>query len=346
LTERSFIAKREEDWKKIDRFITGGYRQGLFSGLRQGGKDAAVSNALAWFPQAFRQLTGDLNTAKSNGFDPVLIERLNRLTLEGNQILYGSRSFSLKPLSRFLFRTFPQAFRSQWRSFGACFLIFFGLAVFTALACVRFPGFVYELMSPWEAAQLESMYNPESPYYLEPRKVSTDADMFGFYIYNNISIAFRTFAGGIFAGVGSLFMLAVNGIFMGAAAGHIINQGFYRTFFSFVIGHSPFELTAIILSAQAGLHLGYRLFITRGLSRGASLREAGKTALPLMSGSALMLVVAAVIEAFWSSRHEIPSGVRFTAGAAAILLVSGYFIFAGRKKEEDLTRRYKVTEGR
>jgi len=369
MTERSFIAKREEDWKKIDRFITGGYRQGIFSRARQGGKvystepqsgdgsplDAAVSNALGgvlptaklqaekpqdavfqpagWFPQAFRQLTGDLNTAKSNGFDPVLIERLNRLTLEGNQILYGSRAFSLKPIIHFLFGTFPQAFRSQWRSFGACFLIFFGLAIFTALACVRFPGFVYELMSPWEAAHLESMYNPESPYYLEPRKVSTDADMFGFYIYNNISIAFRTFAGGIFAGVGSLFFLAFNGIFIGAAAGHIINQGFYRTFFSFVIGHSAFELTAIILSAQAGLHLGYRLFITRGLSRGASLREAGKTALPLMSGSALMLVVAAVIEAFWSSRHEIPQVIRFIAGAAAILLVSGYFLFAGRSKE-------------
>jgi len=339
VTERSFIAKRDEDWKKIDRFIIGGYRQGILSRKN-------VREHAGWFPQAFRQLTGDLNTAKSNGFDPALIERLNRLTLEGNQILYGARSFSLKSLSRFLFRTFPQAFRSQWKSFGVCFLIFFGLAIFTAIACVRFPGFVYELMSPHDAAQLESMYNPESPYYLEPREVSTDADMFGYYIFNNISIAFGTFAGGIFAGVGSLFFLAVNGIFMGVATGHIINRGFYQTFFSFIIGHSAFELTAIILAAQAGFHLGYRLFITRGLSRGASLREAGASALPLMSGSALMLVVAAVVEAFWSSRHEIPASVRYAAGAAAILLVSGYFIFAGRNTGEDITPRRKGAEGR
>lgn len=328
MTERSFIAKREEDWKKIDRFINEGLKRGFSSRVRQNSREQA-----AWFPQAFRQLTGDLNTARSNSFDPALIDRLNRLTLEGNQILYGARGFSLKDFSSFLFKIFPRAFRSQWKSFGACFLIFFGLAIFTALACVRFPGFVYELMSPWEASMLESMYNPESPYYLQPREVKTDADMFGYYIYNNISIAFIVFAGGLFAGAGSLFLLAANGIFIGVAAGHIINMGFYHTFFSFIIGHSAFELSAIVIAAQAGFHLGYRLFLTRGLNRGAALREAGKTTMPLISGAALLLVIAASIEAFWSSRHEISQNIHYAAGGAAILLVSCYFIFAGRKGE-------------
>jgi uncharacterized membrane protein SpoIIM required for sporulation len=154
--------------------------------------------------------------------------------------------------------------------------------------------------------------------------------MFGFYIYNNISIAFMTFAGGLFLGVGSLFILAANGIFLGAAAGHIINVGYYQTFFSFVIGHSAFELTAIVISAQAGLYLGYRLFVPQGLSRGAALRKAGKTVLPLISGSAIMLVIAAIVEAFWSSRHEIPQFVRLVIGMILIVLVSYYFIFAGR----------------
>ena len=328
MTQRSFIAKREEDWKELEQLVTGGgIRRGFFAKRK-------MRERAAWFPQAFRQLTGDLNTARSNGFDPALIERLNRLTLEGNQILYGSKPFSIRLFSEFIFRTFPRSVRTQWKSFGACCLIFFGLAVFSALACIRFPGFVYELMSPWEASMLEDMYNPESPHYLTPREVSTDADMFGYYIYNNISIAFMTFAGGLLAGVGSLFFLAFNGIFIGVVAGHIINCGYNGTFFSFVIGHSAFELTAIVLSAAAGFQLGYRLFITQGLSRGAALRDAGRTALPLISGSALMLVIAAVIEAFWSSRHEIGETVRLTAGGAAILLVILYFVFAGRSENK------------
>ena len=326
MTQRNFIFKREQDWKELERLLTETGKKGSSARSR-------IRERAAWFPRAFRQLTGDLNTARSNGYDPVLIERLNRLTLEGNQILYGSKPFSLKAFSTFLFQTFPRSVRAQWKSFCACFFIFFGLAVFTALLCVRFPGFIYELMSPWETMSLEDMYNPESPYYLKPREVSTDADMFGFYIYNNISLAFITFAGGLIAGIGSLFILAFNGIFIGAVAGHIINCGFYSTFFPFVIGHSAFELTAIILSAQAGFSLGYRLFITRGLSRGASLREAGKTAIPIISGSALMLVIAAVIEAFWSSRHELGTTIRIIAGSFMIFLVFFYFVFIGRKHE-------------
>jgi len=322
MTQRSFINRREKDWKELEHLITASGWKKIFA-RRDMQKNAA------WFPQALRQVHGDLNTARSNGFDPALIERLNHLTLEGNQILYGPRSFSFKSFSQFLFESFPGSVRIHWKSFAACSLIFFGLALFTALVCIRFPDFVYELMPPWQAANLEDMYNPDNPYYLRPREVSTDADMFGFYIYNNISIAFMTFAGGLLAGIGSLFFLAFNGIFIGAAAGHIINSGYQNTFFSFVIGHSPFELTAIIISAQAGFYLGYRLLFTKGKSRGASLREAGKTVLPLICGSSFMLVIAAVIEAFWSSRHEIPQNIRIGVGSALILLVLIYFVFAG-----------------
>lgn len=317
MTQQAFVKRRESDWKELEKIISGGKGE--------------LRAKAAWFPQALRKLNGDLNTARSLDFDPSLIERLNWLTLEGNQLLYGGEPFSLKHLYTFIFRTFPAAVRSERRSFGACFLLFFGLALFSAFVCVRFPSFTYELLSPWEASSLESMYDPESEHYLKPREISQDADMFGYYIYNNIGIAFGTFAGGLFAGIGSILCLAGNGIFFGVAAAHIINKGFQKTFFSFIIGHSGFELTAILFAAQAGLHLGFRFFVTRGLSRGESLREAGKTSLPLIAGSAIMLVIAAFIEAFWSSRHEIPAGIRFGVGAFFIVLLLCYFLFAGRR---------------
>ena len=331
MTQRSFIAKREKDWKELENFIMKNVRYQEGRPLLSGRARLQTRKRAAWFPKAFRQLTGDLNTARSNGYDPVLIERLNKLTLEGNHILYSSKPFSVKFFSHFLFGTFPCSVRAQWKSFFSFSVIFFGLAIFTAFLCIRFPGFIHELMSPWQSASIEEMYNPENPYYLKPREVSTDADMFGYYIFNNISIAFMVFAGGLFAGVGSLLILAFNGIMIGAVAGHIISCGYANTFLSFIIGHSAFELTAIVLSAEAGFLLGIRLFITRGLSRGASLREAGKTALPIISGSTLMLVVAAVIEAFWSSRHEIGEPVRLAVGCFLILLVIVYFTFAGRR---------------
>jgi uncharacterized membrane protein SpoIIM required for sporulation len=176
------------------------------------------------------------------------------------------------------------------------------------------------------------MYNPESRHFLKPRDLSSDADMFGYYIYNNISAAFKTFAGGIIAGVGSLFILLFNAVFFGAAAAHIVNKKFNETFFAFVIGHSSFELSALVLSGFAGLYLGYRFFVTRGLTRAASLKRAGKSAVPIIGGSALLLVVAAALEAFWSSRHTIPASLRYGVGTANWILLFAYFIFSGRKQ--------------
>jgi uncharacterized membrane protein SpoIIM required for sporulation len=318
MTQQLFINRRGKFWDEFEAVVRGGKNN--------------LRKKASWFPQDYRELTQDLNTAKAHGFDPFIIERLNSLVLEGSQILYASRSVSLKTAADFVLRIFPQAVRSRWRSLAAALLLFYGLAFFFGFLCVRNPAMVFMLLGEDTVQNLEDMYDQGSFHYLEPRDVSSDADMFGFYIYNNISVAFRTFAGGILGGIGSIVFLCFNGAFLGAAAAHIINAGFGETFFPFIIGHGSFELTAICLSAQAGLLLGYRFFITGGLSRSASVKLAGKTALSIIAGAVCMLVVAACIEAFWSSRFTTPLPLRYGAGAAGWALLGFYFIFAGRKK--------------
>jgi len=320
MTQQAFVKRREKFWNEFEQAL-------------QGGRKNLKANA-PWFPQGYRELTQDLNTARAHGFDPSIIERLNALVLDGNQILYSRRSWSAKALADFVLRVFPRAVRSRWRPLGVSLLLFYGLGIFFAFLCVRYPHMVFQLIGERMVLDLEYMYYPGSEHFLKPRAVSSDADMFGYYIFHNISIAFRTFAGGILAGIGSIVILCINAMFLGAATAHIINIGFGETFFPFVIAHASFELTAIVLSAQAGLLLGYSLFITRGLSRGASLKNAGKIALPIIAGAAGMLVIAAAIEAFWSSRHELPLALRYGAGAAGWVFVIFYFVFAGRERKK------------
>jgi uncharacterized membrane protein SpoIIM required for sporulation len=317
MTERSFIQRRESVWNEFSKLIWG--------------KKTELKKDASSFVLKYREITQDLNTAKAYGFDPVIIDRLNTLVNEGNQILYARRSWSLKALAHFITRTFPEKVRFQWRGILAASLLFYGFAAFFGFLCVRFPDISEELLSSDQIYQIEEMYNPESSTFLKPRDVSNDADMFGFYIYNNISIAFRTFAGGIIAGIGSLLILCFNAGFLGIVQGHLINVVYVKTLYSFILAHSAFELTAIIFSAYAGLLLGYRFFVTGGLTRGASIKNAGKEALPIIAGSAIMLVIAAVIEAFWSSKDQFPFMLRIIAGAFMWLIMLSYFLFAGRK---------------
>ena len=97
------------------------------------------------------------------------------------------------------------------------------------------------------------------------------------------------FAGGLFAGLGTLFFLAYNGAFAGALAGYLAERGMSATFFSFVATHSAFELTAIVLSGAAGLRIGHSLLAPGRLRRRPSLVRAAEDTAVLLYGVVALL---------------------------------------------------------
>src|SRR5690606_3247994 len=102
------------------------------------------------------------------------------------------------------------------------------------------------------------------------------------------------------------------------------------TFFTFVIGHGSFELTAIVIAGAAGLKLGYNLLNPGNRSRLDALKQAGKVAIRLIYGVIIMLVIAAFIEAFWSSNNILLPWQKYLAGTALWLVVIAYLTLSGR----------------
>jgi uncharacterized membrane protein SpoIIM required for sporulation len=173
------------------------------------------------------------------------------------------------------------------------------------------------------------MYGPETEALGRARDAGSDMRMFGHYISNNIGIGFQTYAGGLFAGVGVVFALIYNGLFMGVVEAHVVNLGHAERFYSFVAGHSSFELTAIMLCGAAGLQLGWAILSPGNFSRGAALRNAARDSVGIVCGSAVMLLIAAGIEAFWSPR-DLPLTIKYSVGIANWVIVIAYFLLAGR----------------
>ena len=157
--------------------------------------------------------------------------------------------------------------------------------------------------------------------------------MFGFYIQNNISIAFQCFAAGIFAGVGSMFFLVFNGVFFGAVAGYLTERGLGETFYSFVVTHGAFELTAIFLAGAAGLRLGHALVAPGRNTRVQSLTLAARETMIIIYGCVVMLLIAAAIEAFWSSARWMPLPLKYSVAGVCWLAVMSYLAFQGRRED-------------
>ncbi len=287
------------------------------------------------FPSQYRQLCNQFGLAQCRHYSPALVDRLHNLVLRGHHQLYKRKKGLLWASINFIFRDFPRTLRANWLAFWLAFTLFYGPAVALGIATYQNPVLIYSLMDENKVYQMESMYNPDNKAVgrSADRNAETDFTMFGFYILNNISIGFRTFAGGIIFGIGTVFLLVYNGLSIGGVAGHLSHPPYMETFWPFVSGHGAFELTAIVICGAAGLLLGYSIIHPGQYRRTDSLRIHAPTSLRLVVGAALLLVCAAFIEAFWSSSTVSPT-VKYAIATCNWILVILYLLFAGRDRHE------------
>lgn len=286
------------------------------------------------FPKDYRRLCQHLALARERGYSSFLIDSLQQQVLRGHQQLYRHRSHLGANVLAFILADFPRLVREQWRFVLAASLMFFGsLAVF-ALLVYLYPALVYNLIPAEQVSEMQSMYDPVAGHLgrTAERAASEDWAMFGYYIVHNIGIAFQTFASGLLFGLGSVFFLIFNGLMIGAVAGHLTYVGYGQTFWSFVIGHGAFELSAIALAGAAGLKLGWALVAPGRLPRAEALRLAARKSVLLICGVMLFLLIAAFIEAYWSSMTSPSHQTKYLVGAALWLSVVVYLVFAGRQR--------------
>ncbi|MDF9903055.1 UNVERIFIED_ORG: putative membrane protein SpoIIM required for sporulation [Pseudomonas reinekei] len=316
-----FERRHKAEW---DRFC------GLLEQLERDGKATDADS----FPKDYRRLCQHLALARERGYSSFLIDSLQQHVLRGHQQLYRHRSRLGAHALAFILADFPRLVREQWRFVLAASLMFFvSLAGFAVLVYL-FPDLIYNLIPAEQVSEMQSMYDPVAGHLgrTAERAASEDWVMFGYYIMHNIGIAFQTFASGLLFGLGSVFFLIYNGLMIGAVAGHLTYVGYGQTFWSFVIGHGAFELSAIALAGAAGLKLGWALVAPGRLPRAESLRLAARKSVLLICGVMLFLLIAAFIEAYWSSMTRASHQTKYLVGAALWLLVVVYLVFAGRRR--------------
>jgi uncharacterized membrane protein SpoIIM required for sporulation len=302
--------------------------------LKQLEQGKAKASDVADFPHQYRRLCQHLALAQERGYSSYLVDPLQQLALRGHQQLYRHRSQLSASVLGFLLAGFPRLVREQWRFVLVASLLFFGSLVGIALLVYLFPDLIYSIVSPQQVAEMQGMYNPDASRLgrAAERASSEDWMMFGYYVMHNTGIAFQTFAAGLLFGLGSVFFLIFNGLVIGAVSGHLTEIGYGQTFWSFVIGHGAFELTAIALAGAAGLQLGWALISPGHFTRGESLQLAAHKSVQMLCGVMLLLLIAAFIEAYWSSTTAILPWVKYLVGALLWLLVAAYLSLAGRTR--------------
>ena len=312
-----WILKRRPHWDRLAALLD----QSDASGLGQLSRAELQELALL-----YRQVAADLSVLRQDATSRTYAQHVNQLLARAHHIIYSGRKTSLITLFRFLRDEYPVIFQSQigYVAVSALVFLFFGLlgAVLTSTR----PEFMRHFVGPEMIATMErhTMWT-ESVVSVAPMASSA-------IMTNNLSVSFVTFASGIIFGLGTFFYISFNGIMLGVIGAACHHYEMSQALWSFVAPHGSLELPSILIAGGAGFRLGHAMLFPGALRWRESVARGGIQATRLVSGIIPLLVIAGLLEGFFSPSHA-PVWLKFTVGGMLFTLLNLWLFRPENKKQ-------------
>jgi uncharacterized membrane protein SpoIIM required for sporulation len=315
LITNAWMDTRKDNWNRLDALV----RQ-----VESGGVKSLSVAELRDLGLLYRQAAADLSTARADKSSRNLELYLNRLVGRAHNFVYSGKRVSAASVWRFFAHGYPRLLRRLSGYVLAATLVSVLAGCLGGLMTMVRPQIGMMFLGPETIANLDQhkMWT-ESVLSMKPQASSQ-------IMTNNISVCFVTFAGGITAGLFTLFELFNNGLMLGVVSTVCHQHHMALSLWSFVAAHGALEIPSIMLAGAAGLRLGAGMLFPGMLRRREALAVAGSEAVQLVSGTIPLLIVAGTLEAFLSPTH-VPVGVKFAVGAVLLVGLVFWLGEGGRK---------------
>lgn len=274
----------------------------------------------------YRQTASDLAAAREDAANKQLTVYLNQLLGRSHNLIYMGQKPKASGLIGFYRDTYPRIFRETASRTLLAVAIFVATGIASWVLTIRDPAFAHRLLGPQmtETIEQRKMWT-ESIVTVKP--IASSGIM-----TNNLAVAFTTFAMGITLGLGTIYMMALNGVLIGVIGAATWRAGMALQLWSFVAPHGVLELPAIFIAGGAGLEIARGLLFPGLLPRKVSLAQAGGRAVRLLLGTIPMLVVAGLIEGFFSPSH-VPIAAKFSLAGVLFVALLMYLLIPWRKEQ-------------
>jgi uncharacterized membrane protein SpoIIM required for sporulation len=319
-----WIRAQQAEWRRL---------AGLLDRVQRGNLGALSETELTELGELYRRATSDLAVARRDYARHQVVAYLNHLVGRAHGIVYRGEPLEMRRVWRFFGRTFPRLYRETARyTLAAALLFVLPAAIAFAITWAQ-PDAAYTLLPPGQQDIIPLVQRGEMWTDIPAQTRSMASS---FIMTNNIKVVFLAFAGGVLAGLLTLYVLILNGLIIGTVAGLCQAYGLSLPLWSFVLPHGVVEFSVIFLAGGSGLMLGHALVSPGLLRRRDALAVAARRAVRLVLGCVPLLVVAGTIEGFVSP-SALPVPGKFAVAAVAGVLLYAYLLGAGRRGE----RRFK-----
>ena len=307
MTETQFIEQNKEKWKELESLLTRRI------------KDPDRLHEL------FAKVSADLSYART--FFPNRSVRLylNNLTQQVFDLIrHQENKFELASLINFFQSRLPSEIYRSRRAFYISMLVFFTAILVGVVSSLNDPEFPTVILGEDYIAMTEQNIAAGDP--MAVYKNRSRMDMFLTITVNNIRVAFLAFVMGLLGGVGTILILVVNGIMVGAFQYYFYSKGLFLTSFLTIWIHGTLEISAIVIAGASGLILGQGLVFPNTYDRLISLQINAKRALTILMGTIPLFVIAGLLESFVTRNTGWPDAIRWSIILFSLIFVVGMWI--------------------
>lgn len=316
-----FVNDRIEGWEKLEE---------LLRELNETPLRLFPRPELKKFGELYRRAAADLAVARSEAQNPKLVNYLNSLVIRAHGKIYRAEGQGWKIIKDFFLHELPQVFRKRIAYFLVSTALFWIPAIFSFLLSYTDKNFVAAL--DLSDVQLAAINNEKWWESLNRANQVGAARI----LTNNIQVTLMSFAYGVFLGLGTIYVLILNGLFIGGVFGacYAVNPSFANELATFVVGHGVIELSCISIGGASGLMIGHSIISPGEYKRTDAIKLAATDAIRLMLGCAFFLVVAGIIEGFVSP-SSLPASAKFGIGLLSGILLYSYLFLVGRENKRE-----------
>ncbi len=316
------LEQRQPQWRELEN---------LCNEIGTSSKGARLpATQVARFSTLYRSACADLALAEAWQFPPKTAEYLHRLVARAHSQMYRAEKYRWKTWGQKVFIDVPAAiFQDPAVHIALVFFwVLFLASAFLAQDDLIWKGFAEDVLGSEQISQVETGFEEFSG-----RSWGENNLMAGFYIINNGSIGLYCFVMMLFV-VPGFITLGQNAVVLGATFGVMLrgdSPEASENFFNFVTAHGPLELTAIVLSAGAGLKIGVSWWFTNGNRRIDNLKKTAVETIPVAMCAFCLFVLAALVEGFVSPHPEdnLPWFFKATVAALTSGMLMFYFVVLG-----------------
>ncbi|MHA7843688.1 MAG: stage II sporulation protein M [Winogradskyella sp.] len=308
MREVAFIKQNKQKWLNFEKAIFG--------------KQLKNPDELA---SLYIQLVNDLSYAQTYYPKSKTILYLNNLTARAFQKIYKTKREDTNRFVHFWKTEVPLIVYEYRRYVFYAFVIAFSFIAIGVLSAAYDDAFVRLILG--DAYVNETLENIEAG---DPVAIYKSGSNWGSFIgitLNNLYVGIQAFLYGVFAGLGTVYVMLLNFIMVGSFQYFFYQEGVLWESVRGIWIHGSMEIFAIVIEGAAGLILGASILFPKTYSRLISFKMGVKNGVKILISTFPFTVAAGFLEGYVTRySNTMPNWLSVGIILSTLSLISFYYL--------------------